>query len=188
MRKYTKTLADEMEAQGVALRESGAYVHRSFDANELEQLKNLAGQKIDFDKSDAVVVANGRGCLVRNARLSKDRKVANFLGRIITLDLLKGKAFSKAEFAARVKDNPITKLIILSTGEKRTGVLYGSLDHPYASLIDVVNNRMRFTDIETKERSNNRDKVVEILPLDKEDYRQGLETQKALAQIAASKT
>ena len=199
-RNFTSALADEMKVHGVALLESGAYVHRSFDENELEELKKLEHQKIGFEKAYSVIVVKGRvksrGRLARLARLStKDKKVAKFpkTGGIITLHILNGEAFSIQEFADKVKDNQITKIRKknLPKPNEYTGVLYGSLDPmpQYATLIVVDNGHMSFIDIEAKkERPNNRLEFCKVLSLNADDRRQGMETQKALARIATGQT
>ena len=181
---FNKTLTENMKAQGVALLPSGAYVHRSFDKDELASLVKRAQEKIEFEKELRVVIAKGRGCLVREARLSLDGTLVRYIGGIMSLKLLGGEALRHHEFAGRLAGLPGIKIQHQTSGEKKVGVLFGSLDDPYATLVDAVNGKLRFADIETQERANNRHVVVKEVPLAEGDAGKLEEVRRQIAAIA----
>ena len=184
---YNNILAEKMKAQGIALTLSGAYVHRSFDEAELANLVKLAQEPIEFEKELRVVTAKGRGCLVREARLSLDGSLVRYIGGIMSLKLLGGEALRHHEFANRLAGLPGIKIQHQTSGEKKVGVLLGSLDDLYATLVDTANGKLRFTDIETQERANNRHVVVKKVPLAEGDAEKLEEVRRQIAAIAATK-
>ena len=181
---FNNTLAEKMKAQGVALTASGAYVHRSFDEGELASLARRSHEKIEFEKELRVVIAKGRGCLVREARLSLDGMLVRYIGGIMSLKMLNGEALRHDEFAQRLTGLPGIKIQHQATGEIKLGVLLGAMEDLYATLVDTVNGKMRFTDIETQERSNNRHVVVKELPLAEGDAEKIEEIRRTIALIA----
>jgi len=182
--KYTKGLADEMEASGVALRDSGAYVHRSFDRAKLEELMVAAKRNIEFERELSVIAVRGRGVLVRIARVSKDGQYAKFVKGLMSLELLNGQKYSCSEFAREAKDWPAMKVRVQQSGEVYLGFRYGTLEDPYAALVWPERGAIRFRDLETHERSNNRHMVISELLLETEDQERLKQMRSELAVMA----
>jgi len=161
--KFTKQLAEEMAAKGVALIASGAYVHRFFDEAELARAENAYRAPIEYSKEPRLVIVTGRGVLVRPGRPSVDRKFVKFPQGIVTLKLINGEILTESEMARRVAEFPGVKIMELNSGTTRVGILLGSVEEPYATLIYVHQGNLRFHDIETKEHANNRHVLCRVV-------------------------
>lgn len=185
---FNNALAERTKAQGAALVASGAYVHRSFDEDELASLLKRAQEKIEFEKELRVVIAKGRGCLAREATLSLDGTLARYIGGIMSLKLLSGEALRHDEFAQRLAGLPGIKIQHQASGETKVGILLGTMEDLYATLVDTVNGKMRFTDIETQERANNRHVVVKAISLTEGDAEKIVEIRRAIALAAKRPT
>ena len=181
--KYTKQLAEDMETKGVALTESGAYVRRSFEADELERAVQAAKACLDYENESRFVMVHGRGNLVRQGRPSKDGTAVKFNKGIVTMELIKGEVLCESELAQRVHGLPGIKVMDLNKGQTRVGIILGSVDEPYATLVDVYQGKLRIQDIETKEHANNKHILMKVMPMTAMDEAVLISTRENVKQI-----
>lgn len=140
----------EMEAKGIALKSGGSYVLRSFDPDEFDRVKKTDFTKLKFSEEDHVVIARGTlGSLAKLARVTSDRKFARYFGgKYVSVALIEGEVFSRAEFIRSVASNPTLHVVHISTAKDYVGILHGAIDATYKSLVYPAPNGFLLLDLE----------------------------------------
>lgn len=161
-------LRREQEAgpKAISLNASGSYVLASFDADEYARVQKLDFGKMRFGDEDFVVVARGtKGSLVRFAKLTEDRKYARYLGgKFVSIALIDGEVYTKAEFVRSLAECPTLR--VSHAQKEYLGVLHGSRDRQYKSLIYPVSDRFLYLDLEEKTGAQFTRAMVQILAVD----------------------
>jgi len=143
-------LRHTMEAKGIGLNSSGSYVLRSFDPDEFARVEKTDFSQLKFSDEDHVVVSRGTlGSLAKLARVTSDRKHARYFGgKFISVALIEGEVFSKAEFIRSIAQNPTLRVVHLSSAKDYVGILHGDIAATYKSLAYPVPNDFLLLDIE----------------------------------------
>ncbi len=161
-------LRTEMEKHGFALNVSGSYVLSSFAADEWARVQQIDFSKLKFSDEDHVVVAHGpKGSLAKLARVTSDRKFANYLGKFISVALINGEVFTKAEFVRSLVQNPTLHAVHVSSATDYFGILHGDQAAKYKSLIYPVPNGFLTLDLEENppaQASHMKTRIVAIDP------------------------
>lgn len=165
------------EKDGIALMLSGSYVLKSLDQDEFDLLRRTALSSIPFADAPSVVVTNAksnskRGKLARIAHLSTDGRFVRYRHRIFasrtsiaTLQLVGGLAYTPADFLALVASNETLHVRRQHDRKEFTGILFGSDQHAYSSLLIPSDTApgFDFLDIETEPNAHNARALVSIL-------------------------
>lgn len=140
----------QMEAKGIGLNASGSYVLRSFDPDEFARVEKTDFSKLKFSDEDHVVVARGTlGSLAKLAYVTSDRKFARcFGGKCVSVALIEGEVFSKAEFIRSLARNSTLHVSHVSAGKDYIGILHGDIAATYKSLAYPVPGGFYLLDIE----------------------------------------
>ena len=145
-------LRREMEARtpAIGLNASGSYVLSSFDVAEFAYVQSVDFNKLVFSKDEVVVVARGTsGSLARFAKVTSDQQHARYLGgKFISLALIDGQVFSKADFIRSVAGNPTLRVMIVQNCKELVGVLCGDMAKRYKTLVYSVGDRFNLLDLE----------------------------------------
>lgn len=156
----------DMEAKGIALLGSGSYVLRSFDPDEFDCVQKTDFTQLKFSEDDYVVVARGTlGSLAKLAKVTSDRKFARYFGgKFISVALIEGEVFSKAEFIRSIEQNPT--LHVVHGSKDYVGILHGDLTATYKSLAYPAPNGFYLLDIEENPPPQFSNKLVRIVASD----------------------
>ena len=140
----------EAEKRGIALNSSGSYVLSSFDADEYSRVGKTDFSKVKFSDDDHVVIAHGtKGSLAKFARVTSDRKFARYLGgKFISVALIDGEVFTKAEFVRSIAQNPTLHVTHGVPIKDYVGILHGDLSARYKTLVYPVPNGFLLLDLE----------------------------------------
>ena len=139
-----------MEANNIGLNSSGSYVLRSFDEAEFDRVQKTDFSKLKFSDEDHVVIALGtRGSLAKLAKVTSDRKYARYFGgKYISVALIEGEVFSKAEFIRSIAQNPTLLVTHGFSAKQCIGILHGDITATYKSLVYPVQNGFLTLDLE----------------------------------------
>ncbi|MBA4149304.1 MAG: hypothetical protein H0X66_14410 [Verrucomicrobia bacterium] len=198
----TNPLRLDCEAVGLALMQSGSYVRTTLDKEELDRLKAFDFRKLEFRREPSVIVVHGsgkRGLLARLAYLSKDGEYLRYPDRqfparpakYLSVILLKAEVFKDwRDFLKVVISQPESRHLCLKSEfghpnqRNRFGILYGSDEKYYSSLVYLVENELDhfktgFGLLDVEPTSNalneaNRTQVLEKNPPGAETLRQKL--------------
>ncbi len=180
------------EKEGIALMLSGSYVLTTLDKDEFDRLRRTNLASLSFSTNPSVVVTNAasnskRGKLARIAHLSTDgryvryRNLSGKLASVATLSLVAATAYTPAEFLALFRKNETLHVRRLRDGKEFTGILVGSDEHIYSSLLIPSNasQGFDFLDIETGANAHNSRVLVSIIernPISGHEFLQTLTT------------
>ncbi|MEO6754500.1 MAG: hypothetical protein ABIP85_22215 [Chthoniobacteraceae bacterium] len=165
------------EKDGIALMLSGSYVLTSLDQDEFDLLRRTAPNTLSFPDEPTVVVTNAkskskRGKLARIAHLSADGRFVRYRNPIFasrtsiaTLQLIGGIAYTPANFLAHIANNETLHVRRQHDRKEFTGILYGSDQHAYSSLLIPADTApgFAFLDIETEPNPHNARALVSVL-------------------------
>lgn len=165
------------EKDGIALMLSGSYVLTSLNQDEFDRLRRTALSSIHFVDTPSVVVTNAyskakRGSLAHIGHLSVDGRFVRYRHPIfpsrtsvITLKLIKGTAYPIADFQALVRSNETLHVRRQQDWREFTGILIGSDQHKYSSLLIPSGNApgFDFLDIETESNPHNAGVIVSVI-------------------------
>jgi hypothetical protein len=168
---------EDAEKRGIALQQSGSYVLKSVDQDELDSLARVEFKKISFSDMPFVVVANSqssskRGKVARFARMSADGRFASyqhpvFRSRVsyVSLSLIKGTAYTPAQFIDLIRCNDVIRVRRLHDNKEFRGVIFGSDLDAYSTLLVPTRTPIGFdlVDIETEHNAYNKFVVVSVL-------------------------
>jgi hypothetical protein len=142
-------LRAEMEKRRIALNAMGSYVLSSFDTAELDRVRKTDFSVLKFSDEDYVVVAQGpKGSLAKLARVTSDRRNAKYMGQFISIALINGEVFSKAEFIRSLAQNPTLQVTHGTPVKDYVGILHGKRAAKYKSLVYPVQNEFLTLDLE----------------------------------------
>ena len=181
------------ENDGIALMLSGSYVLTNLDQDEFDLLHRMDLKKISFCNSPSVVITNAkskskRGKLARIAHLSTNGSFVRYSNPIFTsrtsvatLLIIAAVAYSPADFLSLVRKNETLRVRRLHDHKEFTGILIGSDQHTYSSLLvhSAALPGFNFLDIETEPNAHNanvRVSIIERNPIKTDDFLRNIST------------
>ena len=162
---------------GIALMLSGSYVLSSLDQDEYDLLRRTSLADLSFSGLPSVVITNGeskskRGKLARIAHLSSNGRFVRYRhpvfgsrNSISTLALIAAIAHTPTEFLGGLSRNETLHVRRLHDRKEFTGILVGSDEHLYCSLLipSSAPPGFDFLDLETEANAHNARALVSIV-------------------------
>ena len=137
----------------LGLNASGSFVMASIDEDELEHLKTVHFDSIEWRKELHVVEAKGKqkkGTLVTLVNLSPDGRYCRIPGkfRYLSPKMLDAEPETIPDFISRIQDNPTLRVFASKDMKEYVGILVGDRNADYKSLITLVDGNLKALKLE----------------------------------------